>query len=115
MSNGQENTKISSSENAIDESFNKSVTKRSSPLLITQNKFKRKKQKRIEWTQEELDELEEGMIKFGTNWTLILKMKNEEEKEKESHLEFFKRPQDKYLKKVNLVGELILARYEDLT
>lgn len=76
MSDGQENNKISSSEDVFDESFhtNKTNTKRSSTLLIPQNKFNRKKQKRIEWTQEELEELEEGMKKFGTNWTLILNM-----------------------------------------
>jgi hypothetical protein len=75
MSNSQNDSKISSSGDVFDESFtNKSVTKRSSTHLIPQNKLKRKKQKRIEWTQEELEELEEGMKKFGTNWTLILSM-----------------------------------------
>jgi len=34
----------------------------------------KKKQKRVKWTQEELKELEEGMKKFGTNWSLILSM-----------------------------------------
>ena len=34
----------------------------------------KKKQKRVKWIQEELKELEEGMKKFGTNWSLILSM-----------------------------------------
>jgi Myb-like DNA-binding domain len=34
----------------------------------------KKKQKRVKWTQEELKELEGGMKKFGTNWSLILSM-----------------------------------------
>jgi hypothetical protein len=81
MSNDQENTSISSAvesvEDVFDESFhiNKSTTKKpSQKLQLSQNKFMRKKKKRVEWSQEELDLLEEGMEKFGTNWSLILDM-----------------------------------------
>ncbi|RIA98828.1 hypothetical protein C1645_812319 [Glomus cerebriforme] len=75
----QENTNVPTVEDVFEESLltNKSVNKRTNQApLMPQNKFIRKKRKRIEWTQEELDELEEGMKKFGTNWTLILSMSN---------------------------------------
>src|SRR5438045_4208088 len=80
MSNDQENMNISSGsvEDVFDESshINKYTTKKttSQRLQPFQNKFMRKKQKRIEWSQEELDLLEEGMKKFGTNWSLISDM-----------------------------------------
>ena len=43
--------------------------------LITQKKKqKHVKWKNVKWIQEELNELEKGMKKFGTNWSLILDM-----------------------------------------
>lgn len=42
--------------------------------LTLQKKQKHVKWKYVKWTQEELDELEKGMKKFGTNWSLILNM-----------------------------------------
>src|SRR5436190_23274622 len=87
MSDGQENINFSSVENVeniennvFDESSahtnkHKPINKKSSQTLQSpRNKFIRRKKKRIEWSQEELDALEEGMKKFGTNWTLILSM-----------------------------------------
>ena len=41
--------------------------------LISQKKNqKHVKWKHVKWMQEELNELEEGMKKYGTNWSLIL-------------------------------------------
>src|SRR2546425_1275688 len=63
MSNDPENTNVPTTKDVFDQMSEKA------------NKFIRKKpQKRIEWSQEELDALEEGMKKFGTNWILILNM-----------------------------------------
>ena len=80
MSNSQENTNISSVESVedvFDESphIDKSTAKKPfQKLQPSQNKFIRRKKKRIEWSKKELDSLEEGMKKHGTKWTLIRDM-----------------------------------------
>lgn len=43
-------------------------------LISQKKKPKHVKWKHVKWMQEELNELEEGMKKFGTNWSQILDM-----------------------------------------
>ena len=43
-------------------------------LILQKKKQKHVKWKHVKWMQEELNKLEEGMKKFGTNWSLILDM-----------------------------------------
>jgi len=44
------------------------------PVPAPKKQQKHVKWKHVKWMQEELNELEEGMKKFGTNWSHILDM-----------------------------------------